>query len=526
MDVQKSSNVMMLRGAFILSIAAIITKILSAVYRIPFQNIVGDIGFYIYQQVYPFYGVAIILSTTGFPVMISKILTEFSVEKKQCNKWQILSMTFIYMIIVSALFFMILFFGSNWIASYMGDEQLALLFKVISFSFLTIPFVSILRGYFQGKNEMEPTALSQVIEQTIRVIAILFLSYLFIESGYNLYITGAGAIFASLLGSIAAIIVLLAFWKKTYVTFPIRKNDLSFKETKPLFKQLFIYSVTICFTSMILILMQMVDSFNLFSLLQESGMDEKEAKVVKGVYDRGQPLLQMGTIVATSLALSLIPSLSKHENKYIIREKVVLTYKVCFVLGAAATFGIFAIMESLNRMLFKDINGTEVLAVYCLSILFSSVAITTAAILQAIDKTHLPAISVLIGIGVKWLLNIIFVPLYGTSGAAIATVISYTLIAILNLYFIQKSSLIIQDYQSIFKVITISFFMYGFVKIYLHLFSLLHLEESRFIASVETLTAVIIGAVIYIWFTFKWNVFSKEELSSLLPRGNKLFTKV
>src|SRR3954462_12755550 len=58
------------RGTFILTIAALITKILSAFYRIPFQNIVGDVGFYIYQQIYPFYGIAIVLGTTGFPVVI------------------------------------------------------------------------------------------------------------------------------------------------------------------------------------------------------------------------------------------------------------------------------------------------------------------------------------------------------------------------------------------------------------------------------------------------------------------------
>src|SRR3954469_23850691 len=73
------------RGAFILAIAALITKILSAVYRIPFQNIVGDVGFYIYQQVYPFYGLAIVLATTGFPVVISKLYAEQK-DKKDNEK--------------------------------------------------------------------------------------------------------------------------------------------------------------------------------------------------------------------------------------------------------------------------------------------------------------------------------------------------------------------------------------------------------------------------------------------------------
>ena len=66
----------LVKGAMILTLAALVTKILSAVYRVPFQNIVGDIGFYIYQQVYPFYGIVMVLSTYGFPVVISKLYTE------------------------------------------------------------------------------------------------------------------------------------------------------------------------------------------------------------------------------------------------------------------------------------------------------------------------------------------------------------------------------------------------------------------------------------------------------------------
>ena len=66
----------LMKGAMILTLAALVTKILSAVYRVPFQNIVGDIGFYIYQQVYPFFGIVMVLSTYGFPVVISKLYTE------------------------------------------------------------------------------------------------------------------------------------------------------------------------------------------------------------------------------------------------------------------------------------------------------------------------------------------------------------------------------------------------------------------------------------------------------------------
>src|SRR3954453_14485409 len=91
------------KGAFILTIAALFTKILSAFYRIPFQNIVGDVGFYIYQQVYPFYAIAIALSTYGFPVVISKLYTEEMNKKESANPKQLFLFSAIFLFVFGLL---------------------------------------------------------------------------------------------------------------------------------------------------------------------------------------------------------------------------------------------------------------------------------------------------------------------------------------------------------------------------------------------------------------------------------------
>ncbi len=138
------------RGAFILTLAALITKVLSAFYRIPFQNIVGDVGFYIYQQVYPFYGIAVALSTTGFPVVISKLYAEQKETGDEGRKRILLFLSFIYLQLFGFLCFIILYFGADLIARWMNDPHLAILLRVVSIVFLTFPIVSVLRGYFQG----------------------------------------------------------------------------------------------------------------------------------------------------------------------------------------------------------------------------------------------------------------------------------------------------------------------------------------------------------------------------------------
>lgn len=73
----------MMQGAVVLTIASFVAKVLSAVYRVPFQNLVGDEGFYVYQQVYPIYGIAMTLALTGLPQFISKIVAEQQTIKAQ-----------------------------------------------------------------------------------------------------------------------------------------------------------------------------------------------------------------------------------------------------------------------------------------------------------------------------------------------------------------------------------------------------------------------------------------------------------
>ncbi|MDF2859642.1 MAG: polysaccharide biosynthesis protein, partial [Neobacillus sp.] len=243
------------KGAFILAIAALLTKILSAVYRIPFQNIVGDVGFYIYQQVYPFYGLAIVLATTGFPVVISKLLAELKDKKDVEKTKRLLLVSYVFLQLVGLIFFLILFLGAEKIALFMNDEQLTVLLRVVSLVFLLFPIVSILRGYFQGIGDMVPTALSQVGEQLIRAITILCLAFILTQQGYSLYLVGGGAMFGSITGMIVSALILFMFlWirKEWRVVVPSKGKIISyFFEAGVIVKALTFQGLTICISGML-----------------------------------------------------------------------------------------------------------------------------------------------------------------------------------------------------------------------------------------------------------------------------------
>lgn len=514
------------KGAFILTIAALIVKILSAVYRVPFQNIVGDVGFYIYQQVYPFYGVALALSTYGFPVVISKLYTEVS-SKKEKNEVQNLFITAALILIsIGFIGFAILYWGAGWLAALMDDPQLVILLKVISVVFLIFPIVSLLRGYYQGKGNMVPTAVSQVVEQMIRVITIFLAAILLTSNGYSLYVIGGGAAFGSVTGGIGALIVLLTYYwigrGKTH--FPLAKFD--FEQSGRIAKALIVQGLAVCISSMVLVFLQMADSLNLYSMLVSSGTDAHEAKVLKGIYDRGQPLIQVGMVVATSMSLSLVPLITgeklKSNNEFML-DKIQLALKIALFVGVAAAVGLWNIIRPTNIMLFENSDGSEVLGVLSFIILLSTIIITVTSILQGLGIILFPAFVILVSFVVKYLLNMLLIPPLGTMGAAVASCLTLSLIMMTLLGRLRRQVRSpILNKRFILTIGLAALAMFIVLRMYLYITgSISGFSEGRLYSAFQALSAVAVGGFSYLWIVLKGNTFKEKELS-MLPFGSKL----
>ncbi len=528
MSVQSKSKIqVLLEGAFILTIAGIITKILSAAYRVPYQNIVGDIGFYIYQQVYPIYGIALVLSTYGFPVVISKLIAERYEYDDDSGAQRILIISFFLLSLIGLVSFSTLYWGASLIAGMMGDYELSSLIKVTSFSFLLLPVISLFRGYFQGRKNMIPTATSQIVEQLVRVITILLFSYLLLLNGYGIYEAGAGAIFGSVLGGFSAILVLFYFLfdKKTL---PFKKvNWRKVKQSsRGTIKVIVIQGLTISVSGLLLIVIQLVDSFTLYSLLVSNGLEETSAKTLKGVYDRGQPLIQLGTVVATSLSLTLVPliaSAKKREDFTFIIKKVRISLKIAVVIGVGAAVGLASIITPTNKMLFQNSTGSLELMILVVSIFFTTIILTISAILNGLGYSYFPAVSVIIGVFIKMGLNMLLIPSYTILGAALATVIAFLLVATLNVLFLYKKLpiKIISNRTLVMTMVAAG----GMVSTLFIYQSALHIifsaiVDSRLFSTLHSLSAVLLGGMVYILVIIRGNVFTREELS-YFPLGEK-----
>ncbi|MFC0190378.1 polysaccharide biosynthesis protein [Fictibacillus aquaticus] len=424
------------RGALLLTAAGLVVKILSAVYRIPYQNIAGDLGFYVFQQVYPFYAIAAAIAFTGYPMAFSRVV---SVHRGSAKEKDVIATSFWSVCALGGLTFILLFSSAPRLALWMGDPALSDPLRVISFLFLVIPFTAFYRGYFQGMGEMVSTAVTQIIEQIVRVSGILIVSYVLVKAGSSAYETGTGALAGSLSGAVISSILLYRYFK-TSSTHKLRRTfSFSFSVLKELLRG----SIYLSLSAMVLVLMQMADAFSFVNLLTENGYRELPARELKGIFDRGQPLLQLGTVLAASLALALVPEVSalytakEHEK---VRSLCRLSLKISISFGAAAALGLAVIMEPVNMMLFKNSDGSIELSVLSLSVLFASVIFTATGLLQGLGLYRSAGIAVVAGVFLKVVLNVWLIPIWGMMGAGIATVIATGATAFIQIFLLQRKT--------------------------------------------------------------------------------------
>jgi O-antigen/teichoic acid export membrane protein len=348
------------------------------------------------------------------------------------------------------------------------------------------------------------------------------------SEGYSLYMVGSGAAFGSITGGLVAGILLSFFFikkKKTVnLSFSHVIEAISIKKSVDIIKTLTIQGFAICLSGMLLIFIQLADSINLYSLLVTSGIDELDAKQLKGIYDRGQPLIQLGTILATSMSLSLVPLISSgkvRKNKDMLMSQIQTALKISIMVGAGGAIGLLCIMRPTNVMLFENNEGSNVLAIIALLIFFSSVIITISSILQGLGFSILPASFILLGFVFKVLLNIPLVQKFGTLGAAISSVLAMMFILILlsiKLKKIVQHRLLPKGFVESIGLATVIMgsSLLAYVRGTEYLFS-----HGRLLATFQSLSAVLLGGSLYLFIVFRSGVFKEEELS-ILPFGDKL----
>lgn len=524
----------MMKGALLLSLAAFISKILSAVYRVPFQNMVGNTGFYVYQQVYPIYGIGMTFALSGFPVFLSKMIAE---TPDSGTRRMILKRSLVILGVFGFILFMGIYGFSGRLALLMGDPELKPILQSVSWMFLWMPILATLRGYFQGNYRMEPTAVSQVAEQLVRVGAILFAAYLYTQTKGDLYAMGANAMSGATIGAILGSLILLVAYHKErqnddtlVLDGRLLKQESSDAQWGRLFRRYATEGATICLLSAILVLFQLIDSFTLYNGLLDGGKASDFAKNVKGIYDRGQPLVQLGMVVGTGFSASFIPMMSQahaqnRQNEF--TRSAVSLLRMTSVFSAAAVTGLLAILPNVNNMLFGDREGIAVLSVYILAIFAASIMTAYHSILQSLGQYKISLVALAAGLTVKFFGNLLLVEPLGTMGASIALIAG---LAAMVLVLWMNSERALRDVW--FTDHFVRKLLAGCVVLFVTVWALrvgleryLFTDGGRLTDSVIAVVTVCAGVGVFLWYILKVRLLTLREWVSI-PFGKKLLRKL
>ncbi|TAA69713.1 polysaccharide biosynthesis protein [Planococcus salinarum] len=508
-----------MKGAVLLTLAGLIVKILSAVYRVPFQNMVGDQGFYIYQQVYPFIAVFGIWTSYGFAVAVSKMLADSDRQEHRA----IFRIAFWVIAGISLVIFAALFLGADLLAAWMGDGQLSGLLKVGSFAVLLMAPLAVMKGSFQASSRMEPVAYAQVTEQVIRVAVILLGTWIVVTNGFSLYTAGQTAMLGAVIGELAAVGLLIYFFYKKIVWHP----QPAAVPLWPTVKKMLVISLSVSMSSLILLIFQMADSFSVFRLLEASGWETLRAMEQKGIYDRGQPLAQFGLLVATSLALSIVPLVAQMQRKKNGRSAQLyakLAYRISLLFAVAAAAGLTFVMPYVNEMLFQTREQSAALIVFSWQIVWMSLLLILTALLQGIGKVRVPALLMAGGLVVKIIGNWLLVPVYGVMGAALAGNLGLAFIVCgLVLYFKIQWPLQFAPPRFYGWLFAASAAM-GAVVLGWAVFTdwtLFDALPSRFAATLTALTAVPLGAAVFLVLIARSRIITEKQWY-VMPFGRKM----
>lgn len=518
-SIQKQS---FLQGALILMLANIVIKLIGAVYKIPLKNLIGGDGMGLYTTAYTPYALLLTIATAGIPVAVSRMVAEAGALGKTSEIKRIFKISLNVSIIMGAVLAAAMFaFAKPFVESIPNTRAL---YSVMVFAPALFfgSLVSAYRGYYQGMSNMYPTAVSQVIEAVFRLVFGYAFAYITIKLGYSVEIAAAAAIAGVVLSTIAGALYMVI---RMGVGGEIKKLPPSnSKPKKEVASQLQKIAIPITISSAVISLTNFIDMIVIQNRLQTIGYTEKGASTLYGIYETMCiSMMNLPQTLIAAVTVSLIPIIAASITQGNInraKRTVESAMRLVSLMAFPCAVGLIVLTEPILSLLFNEdvLTAAPLLRSLAVSTIFMSFVALTSAILQSIGRERTALYSMLIGSGVKLIVNYILIgiPSVGISGAPVGTVLCYTVIMCINLIIVAGSKQAApQKWMSILKPAAAALVMGIFVYLVYPWLS------SNMNMAVSTLLMICAGALLYIITLVAIGGFYREDIE-MLPKGKKI----
>ncbi len=440
-------------GAVILMVSNILVKLIGAFFKIPLTNLIGTEGMAYFQAAYSIYVSFYMISTAGIPVAISRMIAASNSRGnvKEVNKIFKISFWVFFVVGIAGMAIMMGMSKQFASAAKLDDSVFAMLAIAPTLFFICLS--SAYRGYFQGLQNMIPTAVSQVIESCGKLLIGLIAGKYFLSKGYPIHIVAAYVISGVTIGVVAATVYIMIF-KRMFGAAKAESEsvEIPVRTTGDLLFELVVISIPISLASSIMGLTNVVDTMLVARRLTESGIASEVAIKSYGAYtSMSITLFNMPTTLIYPFAISALPALSKYyATKEDDKAKALMdsTFRVSSIVAFPCAFGLSAMAHPIISLLYKNESIAEGvsnidIAADCLGILgiavfFLGMISVTNSILQAYHFQNYTIASTVCGIIVKSVATYILLGIksVGIVGAAVGTALCYMTIMLMNTLFI------------------------------------------------------------------------------------------
>ncbi len=420
-----------IKSTIILLIGGLLTKVLGMFIKIITTRIIGTKVIGVYMLLMPTFNLFITLAGAGFPVAISKIVSE---DKKE-NKKVVLNTIFISLFITFVLMFSLIFL-SPIICKFLHNDKLY--YPIIAIGF-TLPFISIsgiIRGYFFGKEKMIPHVVSNAVEQIVRIILNIVCLPLLIPLGTVVTVTFL--VLTNIVSELVSITILYLFLPKKIT---IDKNMLkpNFEYIKdilnislPTTGSRVIGTIGYFFEPILLTTFMLINNYKSNYITYEYG-------IITGYV---MPLLMLPSFFCMAISQAVLPVISNaYSNNKIdyVRKKVKQAISFSFLIGLIFTIFIMIYPDVFMKFIYNTNEGINYIRVIAPFFLFYYIQVPLVTILQALNKAKEAMISTLVGIIIK--LGLIILLSYlkiGMYPLIIAIIVNMIYVTVFNFIKVKK----------------------------------------------------------------------------------------
>ena len=530
------------KGALITTLGVIFTKILGILYVIPFHALIGEKGGALYGYAYTVYSVFISLASAGIPLAISKLVSEYQTLGYYNVKKRVFLLARQLAIIFGIICFLIIvIFAPLFAKMILGDitggnslEDVVFVLRVIGTAILVVPVLGVYRGYFEGHRFMSPPSISQVLEQLLRVLIIIFGSLFAVRVfNLNLSTTVGIALFGATAGAIVSYLYLVDKKKKNESKFneKIRNINEPIVTNKEILRKIFIYAFPFIMIDIFKSLYNYVDLISVVKGLvkyAEFSVDNAET-IYSMISTWGQKFNMIIFAISTGIIVSLIPSLTESfvkKDSDDVDKRATQGLNMLLFLIIPMTLGISFLSKPIWTLFYgNSIYGPSVLSYFIFEGLFIALFTCMITVLQVIKDYKMVFISLLSGVLIKIIFNNTFIlsfyqiglpAYYGIITATILGYIISTIICMVTLY--SKHNIKFKNTFNYFIEMMIGSILMIIVLFILSLIIPIY-SKVRIVNLFIILLYALVGAIVYFIYVYKVkllsNIFGRNFINKI-----------